>query len=174
VLGNHTRAAVSEPNAQLVLGSEFVTSVRMWRSRRAADGAHMSPVLARIELTTSKHRRFVAGDALPPLPNAQRSDDWSNHNPDVMAQLEKLAQLREDREAAIQQDPTGSTVSDQRIPAAVMPARTLALDTEGSVLVSRGHGLGSGIAVGAAAYSSQSAVTAFGLLFLDRLPSTEL
>jgi len=48
------------------------------------------------------------------------------------------------------------------------------LQSSGDVIHLTSHDLGSGLVVGAAAYSSHSAVNAFGLIFLARLPHTEL
>lgn len=154
VLGNKTLAALTPPRASHSFGaSEVVTTMRMWASRRTADGTRMSPLLARLELETSSKAVFKAG---PELAEAAAVPVAAHA---VSAGLSKQAADGSSRGSSS----GGAEAAGEQVAEAEEPL----------VLKGTRH-LGSGIMAGAAAYSSHSAIHAFGLLFLQKLPVEEL
>jgi hypothetical protein len=155
VLGNATLAAATggsdgvgvggePPRGVLELSpGETIERVRTWRSRTLVDGATLTPVLGGFEITTSRGKRLLAGGGKDAAPGAALRDAAAAAAP------------RSGRSALAAAAADDGFVSSSD--------RTLVLD-RGSA------GLGTGVMVGAAAYTSPSAVGSLGFLFMRPQP----
>jgi hypothetical protein len=149
VLGNATLAGgggggssggSEPPRAVLELAAgETIARIRMWRSRTLVDGATMTPVLGGFEIITSRGKRMLVGGGKDAAPGSALRD----------AAAAAAPRSGRSANAAAAADDGWVSSSD----------RTLVLD-QGSA------GLGTGVMVGAAAYTSPSAVGSLGFLFM--------